>query len=455
MDRAIVYPLEQLKAIDVCRTNLFSMIGAGKLTKAILGSGPLLNDLDCVPDSPASLDVFLNPGEIYILEDIDTTAYGPIPADNTHQIIKQGILLDSQSFTLTPPSTPGESINYLIQITYSDSDTNVENRPYFGGPAQNVSTVRSGLLVSTLKAGTAAPTGTQVTPTPDVGYVGAWVITVANGQTQIIAGDITAYTNAPFITEKLVDKISQAFADGRYGQITQIQAGSYLYAIDSGSVNSLVASITPNITSLYVGMEAHIKVANTNTGACTINLNSLGVKNIKNMAGFQLSISNLIAGMTAILYYDGTDFILTNPLSIPVAFRAILSADIVVPASVVTLIDFNTIQTNVNSDFDTSTGKFTVQTAGIYKITASLQFAGDSTGGGNTKCSIYKNSTEVSANDVSTFDTSAVDFSSNPICEYIGELSIGDIVEVYGFLNLNSRTVRSGSVTYFQGYRIL
>jgi len=78
-------------------------------------------------------------------------------------------------------------------------------QPYSGpnnsGTAQN--TTRKGTIVLTAKAGVAAATGTQITPSADSGNVGLWVVTVANGQTQIIAGNIAQVSGAPFITNTL------------------------------------------------------------------------------------------------------------------------------------------------------------------------------------------------------------------------------------------------------------
>jgi hypothetical protein len=342
------------------------MIGLGKLAKAILGSGPLLNDLECVPDSPESLNVFLQPGEIYMLEDIDTTAYGPIPSDTTHQIVKQGILLDAQQFLITPPSTPGDSINYLIQITYSDSDTNIENRPFFNQPAQNISTVRSGILTANLKAGTAAPTGTQTTPSPDAGFVGAWVITVANGQTQITGVDIAEYHNAPFISEKLGDKISEAQADLRYAQITQVQASAYFYAQDTGGVNSLVASLIPNINTLFQGMQIRIKIDNTNTGASTLNLNSIGATPIKDIFGEDLRAGYLIAGEISIFSYNGTNFVLENIPKIAIVSSVRMSADQII--NVGAKVDFDTVEFDDFGYWDGTNKRFNLYSSGYYSV---------------------------------------------------------------------------------------
>lgn len=216
MDRVIVYDGEQLNASDIAWTNIFGMTGLGKLAKAIIGTGPSLNDLTCVPTSPASLSVLLNPGEIYHVENVDNSAFGPIPTNTSQQIVKCGQLLTQQTFTFTPPVTAGQSIDYLIQATYQDNDAFPENRPFYLAAPQTVDTVRQGLLSANVKAGLPATTGTQTPPAPDAGFIGAWVVTVANGQTQIVSGDINVYSGAPFIIDKLQDKISEAQADIRY-----------------------------------------------------------------------------------------------------------------------------------------------------------------------------------------------------------------------------------------------
>jgi hypothetical protein len=219
VDRILVFNDEQFRASDPCNLDRFAMIGLAKLSECVLGSSTALNNLGCVADMPASMNVILQPGEIYMMENVDDTAYGPLPADTTHQILKQGILLDAVTFPVTAPVTPGDSVNYLIQVTYQDDDNTPENRPYFSGSPMPTDTIRSGLLVASLKVGIAAPTGTQVTPAPDAGYVGAWVITVANGQTYILSGDISQYPNAPFVTTRLPDALTITTADARYAQL--------------------------------------------------------------------------------------------------------------------------------------------------------------------------------------------------------------------------------------------
>jgi hypothetical protein len=57
------------------------------------------------------------------------------------------------------------------------------------------------------KAGIAAATGSQVTPVVDAGYVALAVVTVANGQTTISAGNISAVVNSQVLTQSILAQL--------------------------------------------------------------------------------------------------------------------------------------------------------------------------------------------------------------------------------------------------------
>jgi hypothetical protein len=89
------------------------------------------------------------------------------------------------------------------------------------------------------------------------------------------------------------------------------------YAIGSGT-NTYTATLSPAPTSYTTGMEVSILLANANSGAATLNLNSLGAKALqKNGAAFVGG--EIAAGMTAEFRYDGTNFQLLNPSSTAVS----------------------------------------------------------------------------------------------------------------------------------------
>lgn len=304
MDRQIIYagaiPLET----DLLSTNKNMMVGLSKLSAAILGTGIVLNGFTCVPTGVASLQVQLTAGEIYSLQNIDGTAYSSIALDTTHQIVKQGILLDTVLLTATPPVTAGQSINYLVQVTYQDSDLLPVVLPYYNasnpsvaysGPANTGTTnntVRKGVATVGIKAGIAATTGSQTTPAPDSGYTGMFVVTVANGQTTITSPNISTLAGAPFATESLLQKVGQAS--------TQITANA------AGTSDAITATITPAITALVNGMSLIIRASFANTSATpTFTVSGLASKSIVKGSNLPLVAGDIAgAGHWVELQYD-------------------------------------------------------------------------------------------------------------------------------------------------------
>ncbi len=215
MDRNIVYPGSIPLDTDVLGLNRNAMIGIGALTAAVLGSNIVADGLACTPTAPASLSVNVAPGSITQISDVDANAYGSLSADTTDLLVKTGINLASTSFTLTAPATSGQSINYLIEAAFAESDAvpvvlpyvNAANpsQPYSGpnnsGTAQNTQRIQRVQLQ--VKPGAAAAAGAQTTPAVDAGWVGLYVITVNYGQTAITAANIITLPNAPFLPFKL------------------------------------------------------------------------------------------------------------------------------------------------------------------------------------------------------------------------------------------------------------
>lgn len=272
MDRQIIYPGQVPLSTDLLNTNRYTIVAIAKLASAMLGTATVVNGLATVPTSPASLQVNVNPGEMYALANVDATAYGELPAD-THSILKQGISLDAVTLSCPAPVTAGQSVNYLIQATYQDSDTGLVTLPYYnasnpsqawsgpGNSGAQQATARKGIVNITSKAGIAATTGSQTTPAPDAGYTGLYVVTVANGQSTITSANIVQATNAPILPTDLLHSI---------------QANSLVTAVDTGSANTYVVSYSPAITALTDGMVVWFKVKTANTGASTLNVNGLG-----------------------------------------------------------------------------------------------------------------------------------------------------------------------------------
>jgi len=92
----------------------------------------------------------------------------------------------------------------------------------------------------------------------------------------------------------------------------QVQNGGMQYATGSGT-NTIVATMAPAITAYVAGQTFRIKMAaGANTGATTLNLNSVGAKNITKRGTTALAAGDIPASMMFEVAYDGTQFQLIN-----------------------------------------------------------------------------------------------------------------------------------------------
>lgn len=212
MDRKLVYPGSIPLDADVLAPQQNTMIALGFLMQALVGSNTVFSGLGCIPTTPASLSVQVQPGAVISLQALETTPFGSISSDTTDQLVKMGINTSATTFSFTAPTTAGQSQCYLIQASFSESDSvpNVlayynsanPSQPFAGagnsGTPQNTARIQRVNLQ--VKVGAAATAGSQQTPAVDTGYFGLWVVTLQTGQSSITQSSITPYPNAPFLS---------------------------------------------------------------------------------------------------------------------------------------------------------------------------------------------------------------------------------------------------------------
>ena len=311
MHRSIVYDTELGQVTDFLNVNKFAMLGQAFANQAMLGNSTVVAGLVCAPTGPASLNVTVGMGSIYALDEVDATAYGDLGTDTT-VILKQGILYSPVTLTVTPPSTSGYSQVFLVQAILQDVDAGSSVLPYynaaipsepFSGPANDGAsqyTIRECLCTIALKAGTAAPTGSQTIPSPDAGYVGLYYITVSNGQATITSANITLLPTAPFFPT-----LPSIPGD--------IQNGLWISADDtSPTANTVTLTPSPPITSYQKYQRFSAKIANTNTNASVININGVGNVAIILPSGAALVGGEMKAGSIAMFECDGSAFELVS-----------------------------------------------------------------------------------------------------------------------------------------------
>jgi hypothetical protein len=111
------------------------------------------------------------------------------------------------------------------------------------------------------------------------------------------------YATVEYVQNEVVahDTDAEAHADIREKMSTLSP-----YAVASGT-NTYIVNV-PGITALSEGFAIKIKFTNANTGASTLNINSLGAKAIQKGNGSALSSGNIKAGQICHLAYTGSVF---------------------------------------------------------------------------------------------------------------------------------------------------
>jgi len=139
----------------------------------------------------------------------------------------------------------------------------------------------------------------------------ATAVKYADG-TSLKAGDLPAsgaievvYDGTQFV---LLSVTGATQVGGLAGAAIQAQAGNY--ALTTGD-NTLVATLSPVPGAYAAGLTLRLtKNANANSTAVTLNVNSLGAKNVVHSDGSALAAGDLPANSTFVVVYDGTSFVL-------------------------------------------------------------------------------------------------------------------------------------------------
>lgn len=282
MDRKIIYSGQLPRSADSLDFQKNAVKAIGQLAADVMTSAStlaLITGLACTPTSPASMGVLLASGACYQQQQIDWVTptsggaslqpFGAASADST-SILLQGISAASQTITgFTAPAVAGQSINYLIEVQVQNQDGTPVTLPYYNsanpavplqgpagaGTAQN--TDRKTVLAVKVVAGSAAATGTQVTPGVDVGWVPAYVVTVTNGQSTILSGNIAVHSQAPFLgsltSQHHTGKPGQAPKIDLTSEVQNVLPAGNIAALPVGNLQDLACSAGAGLNLNYNG----------------------------------------------------------------------------------------------------------------------------------------------------------------------------------------------------------
>lgn len=102
--------------------------------------------------------------------------------------------------------------------------------------------------------------------------------------------------------------------------LTTVQ--TYDYVASATGNDSYAISPTPAITAYVTGQIFTFKADVANTGACTLNVSSLGAKTLKKKVSADLSTGDIIANQIVTVVYDGTNFQVISRLASALTFAS-------------------------------------------------------------------------------------------------------------------------------------
>jgi len=123
-------------------------------------------------------------------------------------------------------------------------------------------------------------------------------------------GQTTVTANIPLAGFKITG-LGAATVGTDAVRYSQIQSGTDKLVTVTGT-DTLTGSMTPALTAYAAGNQFSFVVANTNTGAVTINIDGVGSKSITRTGSTALVAGDMVAGQVALIEYDGTRFQLLN-----------------------------------------------------------------------------------------------------------------------------------------------
>jgi hypothetical protein len=223
---------------------------------------------------------------------------------------------------------------------------------------------RNGSGTYNLPAGNPVTTGTTISST----WANSTLSDMATALTGSIASDgqTTASGNLP-MGGFIHTNVGNATVRANYASAAQVQDNAITYLTSVAGTNTITAVGAVGMTAYATGQRFTFVSAGANTGAATININSIGAKALTKNGTTALSAGDIPSGAAVEVVYDGTQFQVVSAMPVTA------TGDVVGPASATD---------NAVVRFDATTGKLIQNSVVIIADTT-----GDVTGVGNLTAS--------------------------------------------------------------------
>ena len=126
-------------------------------------------------------------------------------------------------------------------------------------------------------------------------------------------GQTTPTANLPMANYKFTG-LGAGTDAGDSATLGQVQSTVVKLIGSVSGTDTITGSLTPALTAYAAGQMFYFVAAGDNTGAVTININSLGAKNVTKDGTTALSAAEIKSGQTVVVVYDGTRFQMVNPV---------------------------------------------------------------------------------------------------------------------------------------------
>ena len=158
-------------------------------------------------------------------------------------------------------------------------------------------------------AGQPVVTGTAITSTAFNALTGD----LATGLTTAITkdGQTTPTANLTLGGYKITN-LANGSASTDAINYSQLQSAGYTTLITIAGTDTITGTVSPTLTAYLAGAQFSFVVGTTNTGAVTLNIDSLGAKAVTRTGAVALVAGDLIATQMVEVMYDGTRFQLVN-----------------------------------------------------------------------------------------------------------------------------------------------
>jgi len=113
--------------------------------------------------------------------------------------------------------------------------------------------------------------------------------------------------------------VADATVRTQYGTAGQIQDSAFTFLTSPAGTNAITATASLGMSAYATGQRFFFVAAATNTGACTLNINAIGVKSVTKNGTTALVAGDIAINAVAQVVYDGTQFQLLNPASATVS----------------------------------------------------------------------------------------------------------------------------------------